>query len=872
MPLQPAILGTARLNNFRLAYLPAALIPPRETRVGIWLNGEYVTHRVRRKGFSIRDVLNDAPNTCSLTLEGEPAPEPAMRLKITLNSNTPRLLFEGSLQTVDTTYQGRPQFVAYPCRAIDDTPRANRRLPFRAWMNVSATTVAQELVAAFAPGFTATHVQAGLPTVTVAFDGTEGLNGALRQIAKLIGGYFYWEAADLHLFLEELTDAPEPVDGTGRLLMHDPPIVADADDSQLRTRVYGKGHGEALLCDVLASETILPVKDVTLFNPGGGRAIVGVTPDGSTIIQVAYTGVHVGGLGALVGTGALPSGAPTLTLAGGVGLAAGVYKYAYTFVTPSGESLPGPLGTVTISGATPPPASGPTVGVPAAGGAVDVGIHDYQVTYVTALGETTVGPASAGVVVSAIASPTPAPTLANDVSAGVSSIWSTGDSIVMTYTYVTAAGETVSAGNSNAVTAVTYSGGATARGMLLNVVASTDPRVTFIKVYIRINGSFAFSNQYSNATGNKIINAGVASGAPPAVATGVYQQIPLTAIPVGDATVTGRKLYRRFNGGGTYKLAATLANNTATTYTDALANSGLGAVPPAVNTAVSAQVALSGIAVGGGATTSRKIYRTVANGAQLKLQQTIANNSATTGVTDATADGSLGANAPTSDTSLLLQPAGQVNAGSTTIPVATAAPFPPVGGWVELDGNQLVRYAAVSGNSLLGIPAAGPGAIVSTVVYNTVATARPALVGVTGLTEVMLKGSLVHLFVQRDDVTAQSVLGARDLSDGIIEHLLVDRRRGEASLVALCDADLALFSRSIITVRYATRDVKTKSGKPVVVTLTSPSIHETLTIQDVTITEIDVSPGVPPRYTVSATSVRYSLEDTLRRVSALLAE
>jgi hypothetical protein len=79
-----------------------------------------------------------------------------------------------------------------------------------------------------------------------------------------------------------------------------------------------------------------------------------------------------------------------------------------------------------------------------------------------------------------------------------------------------------------------------------------------------------------------------------------------------------------------------------------------------------------------------------------------------------------------------------------------------------------------------------------------------------------------------------------------------------------------MFGRALVTVAYATRDVKTKSGKPVVVALTSPSIHETLTIQDVTITELDVAPGTPPRFTVTASSVRFSLEDTLRRLSGQL--
>ena len=86
----------------------------------------------------------------------------------------------------------------------------------------------------------------------------------------------------------------------------------------------------------------------------------------------------------------------------------------------------------------------------------------------------------------------------------------------------------------------------------------------------------------------------------------------------------------------------------------------------------------------------------------------------------------------------------------------------------------------------------------------------------------------------------------------------------------LCDADLAQFAQPIYTVPYATRDPKTKSGKPVAINLDTPAIHTTLTIQDVTITEINVYPRTNPRFAASASSVRFSLDDILRRLGAAL--
>ena len=197
-----------------------------------------------------------------------------MALRITINIDTPRLLFAGSIQTDAETYEGLPHQLAYPCQAIDDTARLNYRLPIGVWVAVSATTVAHELVAQFAPGFTTAGVQAGLPVVSVAFDGSEGFTGALRQVAKLIGGYFYVDDLDLHLFLDETTELPDPItDAPGTLRQHDPPMTVSRDDSQLRTRVYGRGRGDTVPVDLAVGATVIPV-DIVLFNPPGGRAIV----------------------------------------------------------------------------------------------------------------------------------------------------------------------------------------------------------------------------------------------------------------------------------------------------------------------------------------------------------------------------------------------------------------------------------------------------------------------------------------------------------------------------------------------------------------------------------------------------------------------
>lgn len=60
--------------------------------------------------------------------------------------------------------------------------------------------------------------------------------------------------------------------------------------------------------------------------------------------------------------------------------------------------------------------------------------------------------------------------------------------------------------------------------------------------------------------------------------------VELTNIPIGGTLVTARRIYRTAAGGDTFYLLATLANNTATTYTDNTADVSLGASAPLVNT------------------------------------------------------------------------------------------------------------------------------------------------------------------------------------------------------------------------------------------------------------------------------------------------
>jgi hypothetical protein len=861
----PSVFGSYIEGPFHgLAFDGATFHLGLQSDAAITIGGVPVHTRVRMAGLTIHDVLNDAPNTCTLVMEGD-GPAVGQPLRITINEG--RVLFAGQVQSVDQAFESLPEHVAWAVTAIDDTARANYRRPFGTFVDVSATTIAQAITTTFAPGFSTAGIEADLDPVSIVFDGSDTLIAALVRLASLIGGYAKIEDGVVYLFLVDTAAAPDPIDEAHRFLMV-PAIQANVDSSQLRTRVYGKGYGEKVLADLAIGESLVPIQDGATFPPLGGAGILATTPDGAQSEKIAFTGVELAGGGTLVGTGAGPTVAPELGLAPGAGVTNGAHDVAVVFVTASGKSLPGPKASITVP-IFPPPTTAATAAPAIAGTGPALGTHDYVVSFVTSFGETLPGPPSNTSIANSVVGelPTPGLTYANNAQAGAG--LPDGYHEYAT-TFINANGETTMGGASVAI--LTGSG----NSQISVFVIPTGPAgTTGRKLYRRDGiggvGTFNFLVTIPDNTTTSYLDSKASLGAeaPTVNTTGAaVQRIPLSNIPLGPPGTTARKLYRRINLAGSFYLVTTLANNTTTTYTDAVPNGSLGPAALTTPTAVGNQIA-AGIPKGPSAVTARELYMSPVGSAVRKLALVVANNVDTTAtITIADSGLAVAAGEPIADTSGLQQPQGQVNPGSTVLPVAAAATFRPAGGWVVLGGGQVVRYGGIAAQTLTGIPADGSGSITTTVTYGQQAMPAAMLVGVTGIAVPILKGAAVSIWVQRDDVLAQAEQVARAGGDGVIEYLLVDERRGLESLTARCDADLALFSRPIVTVSYATRDLKTKSGKQVVINLDSPRISETLTIQDVTITEIDIAPGLAPRFMVRASSVRFSLEDTLRRLIA----
>lgn len=464
------------------------------------------------------------------------------------------------------------------------------------------------------------------------------------------------------------------------------------------------------------------------------------------------------------------------------------------------------------------PTTAPTV-TPAAGAGIDGGAHQWAYSFVTASGETIPSPLATATV-GAVAVPSYAPVRSEDSSgAGFgASYYSPGDTVSYQYTY--------------------------SESLALS--------------------PFVNESAPSAATGPHVVSAHATFGS------------PWAAMQVVEVQHTTDLLVKRINlwvskNGGAWFLAQTALNN-ATSGTALMKHGDPGFNPQgtfALPAARGNQATLSGIATGPTGTTARKVYRTAADLSQLKLQSTIANNTGTT-LTDSTADGSLGANAPTSDTSGLSVITGQVIPGATSLQTTSSDPFNATGGWAVIGNGQVIRYTGLTGNTLTGIPAAGPGSVVAAISFGSTITAAPQLTGIPASGEGaivydILKGDDVNLYVQVDDLPAQEALALLVGGDGVVEEFIQDRRLSYDECVARGTAFLALVKDIHVTVEYDTLDVNTHAGQIIPIDLADTAdIEGDFRIQSVT--RSDFHPSINPTCHVVASSRLFELADLLQEI------
>ncbi len=346
------------------------------------------------------------------------------------------------------------------------------------------------------------------------------------------------------------------------------------------------------------------------------------------------------------------------------------------------------------------------------------------------------------------------------------------------------------------------------------------------------------------------------------------------AIFTTDPRVTAVNIWRTTNGGSTYYTEGISASTGGWTNVGTLTDAEIvsGGTAPAANTATTNSALLTIPVSPSSSVTQRKIYRTVVGGTQLKLDGTVANNTATT-YTSTAADGALGANAPTSDTSGLTDNR-QVAAGSTTLTVSDTTPFDAAGGWV-LVGSLAVNYTGISGSDLTGIPASGDGSLSSTVRYGTQVLRFAELTGIPAsgdgsVGHTVPAGTEVNIRITRNDLTAQAAVAALEGGDGIHELVVKDNRLNEASCQLRGDAELLVAKNVIEQLAAVSSDPNARAGRIFTVNVSQWGINVSLRIQRAEVRR-EQAPGggfYPwPQRRLTTTSQQRSLYDVLRALN-----
>ena len=706
----------------------------------------------------ITDLVDETPNRLEMTVQGI-VPTKAQEVIVRLgSSNNRERIFGGHILQIRQAQRQSGSPVFYHVAAVDYTWLLGKRLVRKRYTNQTATAIAQDLISSYATGFTSKGVASGLITIDEITFTDEELPAALSRLAKRIGGYWYVDyLKDVHLFITETGNGTPVTLSTTHTSFAD--FGYDVDIGQVVTRVYVEGGGAACLVDRVAGDLTIPVATSAWYNASGGTIVSGPQ-------RITYTGLIAGGAGSLVGPGVTPSSGPTATLAIGAG--------------------------------------------------IDDGAHYYAFTWVTAAGETKPSPASATITHGAVAAPTVAPT--NEGLSGDSE-GTTNIAIGTTYEYVYTYGLHATFNNTSqdtaesaavAIAAVVAAGlGAPyAQYPTLRVTHSSNAAVQWIHIWRRVTGvgTYKYLKHAINVTHS--LSVYEASGADLPAANGTQRQTSLSGIAVGPSGTTDRKVYRVAAGGSQLKLLTTIANNTATTYTDSSADSALGANVPTSDT--------SGL--------------TQPNGTILA-----------------------------GDTSIIVSNAG---------PFSSTGGWAIIGNGAHVISYTGKSATAITGIPATGTGAiVAPVSYNSTISVAPMLTGVPA----TGTTGAILypitKGDDVNLLVQRDNTGGQGALGTLigGGDDGIVEETIQDRRLSEEEAIARGDALLALRGASEASIRYACRDKRTSSGKSITVSLAGDTnVNATFKIQQVRISQFSVSATVMPTYTVEASTTRFSFEDLLR--------
>lgn len=183
---------------------------------------------------------------------------------------------------------------------------------------------------------------------------------------------------------------------------------------------------------------------------------------------------------------------------------------------------------------------------------------------------------------------------------------------------------------------------------------------------------------------------------------------------------------------------------------------------------------------------------------------------------------------------------------------------------VTISDTTTVDYID-NATQLFGDPPSAPGPIARMRLYGIPSS------GPRSIRNTVRSGTTVRIWAMEEDTEAQLELAQSEGEDGVHEFEVpgLTSITRVADLRARLRAELEIYARPIHTVTFATRDRDNppKPGYNVHVELSNPPIPPLdLRIQSVDVDQIHEADDLIERYTVVASSVRFTLDDILRRV------
>lgn len=792
----------------------------------------------RQPGIVIRDVLNNQPNSCTFSVDGQSnAPLVGEKIEIRDSFDSDRLLFAGTVQSVTQEYEEQTTQLVWRVNCIDFTWLLNKYRPSGVYKNTPANLIVVDLIERFAPGFTTDFVQTKLSKVTANFDGTQDFSTCLNQLAEAIGGghwyvdynqamHFFHVQPDL--FLGNIPQPPGTVTPVGYPPGGPQTPVTVSEGAHFTsntsfsigfyafrmTYVYDNGAESAMG----PWSNIIPLQGS--FTTNFSNVPIGPAVGSHSVVarRMYYTYIGPVGINPL---GRFVQINDNVTTSFSVGL--GVTEPSdSTLLTPISVTTPLPFIPIKTN---PTGGTAPT----AAQGTADIfwpqypplyGIHSpmsftpgyyaFKVSYIYRDGTESLPSAS-----------TDAVYLDGIHSAYLSNIpigpEINGVDVIGRKVYACYAG----GGSTSTVT--------TGAKTLAQVVAELQAAVN--------NGTI--HNAYGPAIGYADADSLASLGMVPSTYNGLGSIIgfaDLDALMQGMTTTTTRPPTPKWDAAST-SMWYLLYDNT-TTAADIGPGTGGGTKP-----------------VGASEPGDEPSVWPNPDGPYLEDYDLPAD--VTDDNPDLLKDPMFTSTIDISQVRnrIFVRGAGTVTteaavAGATSVSVAETSLF-SVGGGQAITGTQVFTYYGLTSKS-------GPGGLLLQ----------------EGLRKDIDEGDTISLYHMAESIESQKALAKVELdkdglqTDGVHEYTIIDTSLTTPfQMYVRAQAELELFANPIVSIRYATRDSNTRSGAKVVVDMTNPPCKGEFLIQDVTIDQIhDESDQLFPRYTVSASSVKFDLSDLLLKI------